>query len=208
MVGRVLVFVHRLSPKRQAGFWSCLNVKISHYQYRNSHYNDNTASWLSYLYDENFTYQEILSWYWDSPQNVTRSKPWRKCGQINHSTHGKYIPIKTCLALVLQKFNASIVMLIISLFLKSLHNVSNIKGDISKRFMMTSSNGSIFMLLDLCAGNSPVNGEFPSQRPVTLRFDVSFDLAWRNGWVNNQYAGDLRRHYAHYDVTVMGGEIS
>ena len=31
-------------------------------------------------------------------------------------------------------------------------------------------------LLDLCAGNSPVTGEFPSQRPVTPSFDVFFDL--------------------------------
>ena len=30
--------------------------------------------------------------------------------------------------------------------------------------------------LALCAGNSPVTGEFPSQRPVTWSFDVSFDL--------------------------------
>ena len=28
-------------------------------------------------------------------------------------------------------------------------------------------------LLALCAGNSPVTGEFPSQRPVTQSFDVS-----------------------------------
>ena len=31
-------------------------------------------------------------------------------------------------------------------------------------------------LLALCAGNSPVAGEFPAQRPVTRRFDVFFDL--------------------------------
>ena len=31
-------------------------------------------------------------------------------------------------------------------------------------------------LLALCVGNSPVSGEFPSQRPVTLSFDVFFDL--------------------------------
>ena len=31
-------------------------------------------------------------------------------------------------------------------------------------------------LLVLCAGNSPVTGEFPSQRPVTRSFDVFFDL--------------------------------
>ena len=32
------------------------------------------------------------------------------------------------------------------------------------------------VLLVLCAGNSPVTGEFPAQRPVTRSFDVFFDL--------------------------------
>ena len=31
-------------------------------------------------------------------------------------------------------------------------------------------------LLAICAGNSPVTGEFPAQRPVTRGFDVFFDL--------------------------------
>ena len=31
-------------------------------------------------------------------------------------------------------------------------------------------------LLALCAGNSPVTGEFPAQRPVTWSFDAFFDL--------------------------------
>ena len=30
-------------------------------------------------------------------------------------------------------------------------------------------------LLAICAGNSPVTGEFPAQRPVTRSFDVFFD---------------------------------
>ena len=42
--------------------------------------------------------------------------------------------------------------------------------------MMTSSNENIFRLLAICAGNSPVPGEFPTQRPVTWSFDVFFDL--------------------------------
>ena len=43
--------------------------------------------------------------------------------------------------------------------------------------MMTSSIGDIFRaLLTLCVGNSPVTGEFPSQRLVTRSFDVFFDL--------------------------------
>ena len=31
-------------------------------------------------------------------------------------------------------------------------------------------------LLAICAGNSPVPGEFPAQKPVTRSFDVFFDL--------------------------------
>ena len=31
-------------------------------------------------------------------------------------------------------------------------------------------------LLAICAGNSPVPGEFPAQRPVTRSFDVFFEL--------------------------------
>ena len=40
-------------------------------------------------------------------------------------------------------------------------------------------------LLDLCAGNLPVTGEFPAQRPVTRNFDVFFDLRL-NKWLNEQ----------------------
>ena len=48
-------------------------------------------------------------------------------------------------------------------------------------------------LLALCAGNSPVTG--------ALMFYLIY--AWINGWVNHREAGDLRRHHAHYYVTVM-----
>ena len=57
-------------------------------------------------------------------------------------------------------------------------------------------------LLAICAGNSPVPGEFPTQRPVTRSFDVFFDLR-PNKRVKNDEAGDLRHHRAHYDVIVM-----
>ena len=58
-------------------------------------------------------------------------------------------------------------------------------------------------LLSLCAGNSPVTGEFPAQRPVMRSFMFSLICAWINSWVNNREAGDLRRQRAHYYVTVM-----
>ena len=50
-------------------------------------------------------------------------------------------------------------------------------------------------LLAICAGNSPVPGEFPAQRPVTRGFDVFFDMH------PNKKLG--KRHRAHYDVIVM-----
>ena len=75
---------------------------------------------------------------------------------------------------------------------------------------MTSSNGNMFPDTGFCAGNSPVTagnspvtGEFPSQRQWRGALMFSLIYAWTNGWVNNQDACDLRRHRAHYDVTVM-----
>ena len=58
-------------------------------------------------------------------------------------------------------------------------------------------------LLAICAGNSPIPGEFPTQRPVTRSLNVYFDLRPNKRLVNNREAGDLRRHLAHYDVIVM-----
>ena len=57
--------------------------------------------------------------------------------------------------------------------------------------------------LALCAGNSVVTGEFPSQSPVIRSFKVSLIWAWINCWVNNREAGESRRHRTHYDVIVM-----
>ena len=48
-----------------------------------------------------------------------------------------------------------------------------------------------------------VTGGFPSQRPVTWRFDVSLICAWTNSWENNRDASDLRCHHTHYDIAVM-----
>ena len=67
---------------------------------------------------------------------------------------------------------------------------------------MTSSNGNISALLAIYAGNSPVPGEFPAQRPVTRSFD-NFDLRLNKRLSNSREAGDLRRYRAHYDVIVM-----
>ena len=68
---------------------------------------------------------------------------------------------------------------------------------------MTWSNGNISALLSLCARNSPVTGEFPSQGPVTRSFVVNLISAWINSWVIIREAGDLRRRRAYYDVMVI-----
>ena len=56
-------------------------------------------------------------------------------------------------------------------------------------------------LLVICAGNSPVPGEFPTQRPVTQSFDVFFDLRLNTrlgkqwwGWWFETLSRPLLRH--------------
>ena len=52
---------------------------------------------------------------------------------------------------------------------------------------------------------SPVNSPHKGQWRRALMF--SLICIWINGWVNNREAGDLRRHRAHFDVTVMMMDI-
>ena len=63
-------------------------------------------------------------------------------------------------------------------------------------------------LLALCAGNSPVTGEFPAQRPVTRGFDVFFDLCLNKrlskqswGWWFQMPLRSLWRH-CNYKTTI------
>ena len=85
-------------------------------------------------------------------------------------------------------------------------------------------------LLAICAGNPPVTGEFPAQRPVTRSFDVFFDLPlnkrlskqWWGWWFETplrplwrhcnefeqglDYAGQFRwseTQWSSFDVTVI-----
>ena len=77
-------------------------------------------------------------------------------------------------------------------------------------FMMTSSNGNIFRVTGFVRGihrwllgihRSPVNSPHTDHWRGALM--LSLTCVWANGWVNNQDAGDLRRHCSHYDVTIM-----
>ena len=68
-------------------------------------------------------------------------------------------------------------------------------------------------LLAICAGNSPVPGEFPVQRSVTRSFDVFFDLrlnkrlskqSW--GWWFETLSRTLWRH-CNADLCTKDNEI-
>ena len=65
--------------------------------------------------------------------------------------------------------------------------------------------GTFSALLALCAGNSPVTSEFPTQRPVTWNFDVFFDLRLNKQSLSKQLWGwwfetPLRSLWQHCDV--------
>ena len=67
--------------------------------------------------------------------------------------------------------------------------------------MMTSSNGNIYSVTGLCAGNSSEAGEIPSQSPVTRSFDVFFELCQNKrlrkkswGWWFERLSRLLWRH--------------
>ena len=80
--------------------------------------------------------------------------------------------------------------------------------------IMTSSNGNIFLVTGHLCGNSPVPGEFPTQRPVTPRsFGVFFDLRLNKqlskqpwGWWFETPSWSLRRQCnAHEDFITWRG---
>ena len=64
---------------------------------------------------------------------------------------------------------------------------------------MTSSNGNIFHVTGHLCGQRWI----PHTKAGDVELLFSLICAWINGWVNNCEAGDLRRHRAHYNATLM-----
>ena len=58
-------------------------------------------------------------------------------------------------------------------------------------------------LLAICAGNSPVAGEFPAQWPVKRRVDVFFDLRLNKPLSKQSWGWWFETLSPHYDVIVM-----
>ena len=80
-------------------------------------------------------------------------------------------------------------------YIKDVRYVQNDRSARWRHAMKTFS-----ALLPLCAWNSTVNSPHKGQRRPLM---CSLICVWANDWVNNRDAGDLGRHCAPYDVTVM-----
>ena len=70
--------------------------------------------------------------------------------------------------------------------------------------MMTSSNGNIFCLTGHLCGEFTGHRWIPRTQTSDAELSCFFFICARiNDWVNSCEVGDLRRHRAPYDVTVM-----
>ena len=58
-------------------------------------------------------------------------------------------------------------------------------------------------LLAICAGNSPVTGEFHTQRPMTRNFDIFFDLRLNKRLSKQSWGWWFETPSHHYDVTYI-----
>ena len=67
---------------------------------------------------------------------------------------------------------------------------------------------SFSALLALCAGNSPVTGEFSSQRPVTRSFDIFFDLRLNKRLSKQLWGWWFETPSRSYDVTEIHDLLS
>ena len=94
----------------------------------------------------------------------------------------------------------------------TVHSIDNVSSAWWRHEMET-----FFALLAICAGNSPVPMIFPTQRPVTQRFDVLFDLRPNNrlskqswGWWFETSSRPIWRHcngvHISWDVFYNSGQ--
>ena len=68
-------------------------------------------------------------------------------------------------------------------------------------FIVPVANGVLYVTGVFYNDFSHLRDDISGQWRGALMFSLIY--VWINDWVNNAEAGDLRRHRAHYDVTVM-----
>ena len=82
-----------------------------------------------------------------------------------------------------------------------MHHPSN-----CEKFTMTSSNRNVFGVTAPLWGES-TGGGFPSQRPMTRRFDFYFKLRLNKRLNNNRDAGDVGLHRVHCALARRWGKV-
>ena len=111
-----------------------------------------------------------MAWYGDNTcrcrwlPRITQVIPRSTYAYITQTYHGMFMQ---CMGMLLSRSDPRITREAHDWHLSCCHCTGT---------MMTSSNETFSALLAICAGNSPVTGEFPAQRPVTRSFGVFFDL--------------------------------
>ena len=141
--------------------WACFlslarsKLRLCSANHRAGYFSNLACDWLSIVWA--YSEQETETGPWtnaDFFSCMLRSKPWRNLNQ-NINVVSQYRScaenLKRCLCKATKAYN----------FL-----------NLWWRHQMET----FLALLALCAGNLPVTGEIPSQRPVTWNFDVFFDL--------------------------------
>ena len=94
-------------------------------------------------------------------------------------TPGKLVQIKYIC--VIRAYTAFYIFALLPVDLLSLWAIS-VQFYSNPHIMRRHHMETFSVLLAFCAGNSPVTGEFPAQRPVTRSFDVFFDLRLNQQW--------------------------
>ena len=165
------------------------NIKMRSHRYRNSYYEDNTMSRPSYFWSRDTyaskdgLYGDTVTWLYKC--NVVRLRYFT----VNYNTilHTRRICIAPHKC--------------IWPFSKRLWTLNRVSW--WRHQMKTFS-----AWLSLCAGNSPVNDGFPSQRTATRSFDVFFDL-----WLIKRLSKQSRRRWfetpsslswRHYSARLQG----
>ena len=74
---------------------------------------------------------------------------------------------------------------------------------IPQDLMIGLPNGNIFRVTGLLRGEFTHHWWIPHRKASDAEPWCFFICAWTNNWANNEDAGELIRHCAHYDVVVM-----
>ena len=114
--------------------------------------------------------------------------PWLKLSKHNKVHLGAPLP-KSWFSVY--KFKKKKRFIMFHPHLSLLRSITSTPG-VANTWWRHQMHGNICRVTGLCAGNSPVIGEFPHKGQWRGALMFSLISAWINSWVNNREAGDFR----------------